>query len=192
MYDAVEDPYCYEGTTVLKNRLDLRSQRELSEFETEIVASRSEEALPDGTLDYQHYKSIHHHLFQDVYEWAGQERTVRISKGGNMFCFPENIVAEATKLFEFLRRARFFTGLTAGCFAGDAARFIADLNAIHPFREGNGRTQLTFLTLLAEHAGHPLDLDQMDPDAMLHAMVGSFTSDEAELGQRIFELIRRS
>jgi cell filamentation protein len=192
MYDAVEDPYCYEGTTVLKNRLDLRSQHELSEFETEIVASRSEEAIPDGTLDYQHYKSIHHHLFQDVYEWAGQERSVRISKGGNMFCFPDNIAAEATKLFEFLRRARYFTGLTAECFAGDAARFLADLNAIHPFREGNGRTQLTFLTLLADQAGHPLDLDQMDPDAMLQAMVASFTTDEAELGRRIFELIRRS
>lgn len=192
MYDAVEDPYCYEGTTVLKNRLDLRSQLELGEFETEIVASRSEEALPDGPLDYQHYKSIHHHLFQDVYEWAGQERTVRISKGGNMFCFPDNIAAEATRLFEFLRRARFFTRLTAECFAGDAARFLADLNAIHPFREGNGRTQLTFLTLLADQAGHPLDLDQMDPDAMLNAMVASFTSDEAELGQQIFELIRRS
>lgn len=109
-----------------------------------------------------------------------------------MFCFPENIAAEANKLFESLRHASFFTGLTAESFASQSSRFLADLNAIHPFREGNGRTQLTFLTLLADQARHPLDLDRMDPRAFLEATVASFTGDEADLKQCVFELVRRS
>jgi len=62
-------------------------------------------------------------------------------------------------------------------------------NAIHPFREGNGRTQLTYLTLLAARAGHPLALARMEPAAMLAAMVASFKSDETPLAALIGGLI---
>lgn len=95
MYDAVDDPYTYENSTVLVNKLDLRVQEELDAFETEISSARADEPLPQGALDFTHYKAVHHHLFQDVYDWAGQVRTVRISKGGNPFCFPENIEDQA-------------------------------------------------------------------------------------------------
>src|SRR5437764_4383532 len=70
----------------------------LTHFEAEISSARAAEPLPDGSLDFVHYKAVHHHLFQDVYEWAGQVRTVRISKGGNPFCFPENIEGQANQL----------------------------------------------------------------------------------------------
>ena len=66
-------------------------------------------------------------------------------------------------------------------FAEKAAHFLAELNAIHAFREGNGRTQLTFFALLADRAGQTLDLEKLDPDAMLHAMIASFDGDESEL-----------
>src|SRR5260370_41139265 len=79
-YDAFDDPYCYPGTTVLRNRLDIRDQSELDAFEVEITTLRAEEPLPDGDFDPAHYCRIHHHLFQDVYDWAGQYRTVRTSK----------------------------------------------------------------------------------------------------------------
>src|SRR5262245_1800090 len=140
MYDAVDDPYCYEGTSVLKNRLDLRTQAELDEFETAIVSLRAEEHLPGGDLDQQHYRAIHRHLYQDVYDWAGELRTVRTSKGGSTFCFPENIAAQMTKLFDGLARADHFRSLDPDIFAAAAAHFLSELNAIHPFREGNGRT----------------------------------------------------
>ncbi|HLJ01307.1 MAG TPA: hypothetical protein VKT76_16470 [Bradyrhizobium sp.] len=71
MYDAIADPYTYENSTVLVNKLGLREQAELDAFETEISAARALEALPEGALDFQHFKAVHHHLFQDVYEWAG-------------------------------------------------------------------------------------------------------------------------
>ncbi|WP_065755405.1 Fic/DOC family protein [Bradyrhizobium paxllaeri] len=189
MYDAIEDPYTYKNSTVLVNKLDLRSQDELDAFEAEISSARAEEPLPDGSMDFAHYKAIHHHLFQDVYQWAGQVRTVRIAKGGNPFCFPENIEDQANKLFDGLRSADYLHNLDALTFASQAAHFLAELNAIHAFREGNGRSQLTFFALLADHAGHPLKIEKLKPDEMLAAMIASFDGDERKLGSVIYGLI---
>ena len=99
MYDAVADEYCYPDRTVLKNKLDLTNADELDAFEAEVSNSRADEELPAGDLDFRHFKAIHRHLFQDVYDWAGEVRNVRISKDGNMFCYPENIAGEANRLF---------------------------------------------------------------------------------------------
>src|SRR5712675_1934500 len=99
MYAAVDDPYCYPGTTILKNKLGLKNQRELDAFESEISLQRSTESLPAGRLSYTHYRAIHRHLFQDVYSWAGKVRTVTMSKRGNTFCHPENIRREMDRLF---------------------------------------------------------------------------------------------
>jgi cell filamentation protein len=140
-------------------------------------------------LDFVHYRAIHHHLFQDVYEWAGHPRTVRMSKGGNPFCFPENIEGQANLLFDELRKADFLRKLGPAEFSAKAAHFLAELNAVHAFREGNGRAQLSFFTLLADHAEHPLDLNKLDPDEMLAAMIASFDGDEEGLSKVILGLV---
>jgi cell filamentation protein len=189
MHDAIGDPYTYENSTVLINKLDLRDQSELNDFEAEISSARSNEPLAEGRLDFAHYCAVHYHLFQDVYEWAGTPRTVRMSKQGNPFCFPEHIDAETTKLFVNLKAKNYLEKMPAKEFAAIAAHFLAELNAIHPFREGNGRTQLTFFALLAKRAGRPIDLEKIDPDAMLNAMIASFDGDESELTAVINELI---
>lgn len=189
MYDAIDDPYTYENSTVLINKLDLRDQAELDAFEAEISSARAEEPLPEGVLDFTHYKAVHHHLFQDVYDWAGEVRTVRISKGGNPFCFPENIESQTTWLFDDLRTANYLQNLDAQVFSAKAAHFMAELNAIHTFREGNGRSQLTFFALLADHAGHPLNLDKLEAEEMLDAMIASFDGDEGKLAAVIKELV---
>jgi cell filamentation protein len=189
MYDAVNDPYTYEGSTVLRNLLDLREAEELDAFEAEISTQRASEPLPAGNLDFAHYCAVHHHLFQDVYEWAGRPRTVRISKGGNPFCFPEHIERQANKLFGGLKAANFFQDLAAEDFAEKAAHFLAELNVIHVFREGNGRSQLTFFDMLATHADYPPDMDHLDTNRMLEAMIASFDGDETQLRDLIAELI---
>jgi len=189
MYDAVEDPYTYKNSTVLVNKLDLRTQEELDAFEVEISSARAEEPLPEGSLDFEHYRAIHHHLFQDVYNWAGQPRTVRISKGGNPFCYPENIEDQATELFGELRKSDYLRNLDPQRLADRAAHFLAKLNAIHAVSEGNGRSQLTFFALLADYAGHPLNLDKLDPDEMMAAMIASFDGNEDKLAGVIRELI---
>lgn len=102
MYADVPDPYCYPGTTVLINRLGVRDQAKLDAFEAEVTAERATQPLPAGRLGYRHYRAIHRHLFQDVYPWAGKIRKVRISKGGNVFCYPEHIDREMRQLFRTL------------------------------------------------------------------------------------------
>jgi cell filamentation protein len=181
MYEAKDDPYCYPGTSVLKNRLNLRDQTDLEAFEAEITAQRAAEPLPAGRLSYAHYQAIHRHLFQDVYAWAGTIRTVRISKGGSAFCYPENIDREMHRLFAALAVRNFLRGLSADTFAAEATHFLTELNAIHPFREGNGRTQLSYLTLLAEQAKHPLHLERLKPTEIMAAIIKSFGGDEAPL-----------
>ncbi len=104
-----------------------------------------------------------------------------MSKGGNPFCFPENIEGQAAILFGDLKAKDYLKNLSAQDFAEKSAHFLAELNVIHAFREGNGRSQLTFFTLLADYAGHSLDLSRMDPDAFLNAMIASFEGNEAIL-----------
>jgi cell filamentation protein len=189
MYEVHDDTYCYPGTTILKNLLDLKERAELDAFEAEITNQRALEPLPDGLLDSSHYKAIHRHLFQDVYSWAGTARTVRISKGGNAFCFPEYIDREMTKLFAELAQKTHLANLDEASFAKEAAHFLAEINAIHPFREGNGRVQLSFLTLLAQQAGHPLALEALDPEQILAATIASFDGDETPLAAVIKGLV---
>jgi cell filamentation protein len=189
MYEAVADPYCYSGTAVLKNIPGLRDQVALDRFEAIATAKRAEEPLPGGKLDVAHYRAIHRHLFQDVYRWAGRFRTVRIAKADAMFCYPENIPTQMRTLFADLKAQRFLRSQGPNEFAAVAARFLATLNAIHSFRDGNGRTQLAFLSLMANRAGYPLALDRIDPDAFLVAMIASFHGDERRLTDQIKSLV---
>ncbi len=181
MYDAVTDAYCYEGTRVLKNKLNLIDQSTLDMFESAMTTQRSDEPLPSGVLDVAHYRGIHRHLFQDVYEWAGEWRTVRISKDGSAFCYPEYIEREMKALFGGLQQENYLVGRSSDEFVNKAAHFLSTLNAIHPFREGNGRTQTSFLLLLADNALHPLDLTKLVPERFMDAMVASFEKNETQL-----------
>ncbi len=188
-YDSFDDPYCYAGTSILRNKLDLHDAAVLEAFEHESVSAKAEEALPIGSFDVAHYRAVHRHLFDAVYDWAGEYRTVRIAKRGAMFCYPEHIAGQMSALFACLNGAAFHTGCAVTEFVGAAAKFIAELNAIHPFREGNGRTQLTFLFLLGERAHVHLNFANIAPDAVMTAMVGSFNGAlkplEAEIRQML-------
>ena len=179
MYDAVSDDYCYAGTTVLKNKLDLRDAAELADFEAEVSDARADEEAPAGDLDFKHFKAVHGHLFQDVYDWAGEIRTVRISKDDSMFCYPENIEGEARKLFSQLKKEGYLKNLSAKDFAGKSAHFLSELNAIHAFREGNGRTQRAFLFMLGRQAGHEVDMTRIDPRAWNDASRDSFRTGDS-------------
>lgn len=174
---------------MLRNRLGLRDQTDLDAFEAISVALRAEEPLPRGRFGTAHYRAVHRHLFQDIYPWAGRYRAVRMSKDTSPFCYPEHIAAEMDGLFGKLAGEGHLRGLRSRDFADGATTFLTYLNAIHPFREGNGRTQLTFLVMLAAQAGHPFDLSRLDPAAFLQAMIASFFGDEAMLRAHIRDLV---
>lgn len=188
MYESQDDRYCYPGTAVLKNRRNLRTQEALDQFELAMTAARSQEPPPHGTFTEQHYQRVHKHLFRDVYTWAGKYREVRISKGDSAFCYPGHIAGQMRKLFAKLGRDNNLSGLPRGEFAANAAAFLSGLNAIHAFRDGNGRTQMAFVIMLAKAAGHPLHLDRLTPDDFLAAMIRSFQGDDSAL-IRQFELL---
>lgn len=189
LYAAPDENYCYPNSTVLRNLKDLRSQEELERFETAMTSQRADELLPAGRLDVEHYCAIHKHLFQDVYEWAGRLRTIRIEKGTSVFCYPENIEEQMNVLFSGLSDRNYFRGLSRNDFVSALAAFLATLNAIHPFREGNGRTQLIVAGLIADEASYPLNLDLLREAEFLSAMIASFGGDERLLQQELARLI---
>ena len=188
-YDAIDDPYCYRNSDCLKNKLGLRDTTLLEAFELEMSSIRADEALPTGRFDTRHYRRVHRHLFQDVYVWAGRYRSVGTSKAGNVFCLPEFIECQMERLFRRLIEIDFLPGATAAAFVAVASDFLADLNAIHPFREGNGRAQLAFLHLIAIRAGHPLRLDRVTRAAFLPAMIASFAGNSRPLVGQIESLL---
>ncbi|AZU03685.1 filamentation induced by cAMP protein Fic [Glycocaulis alkaliphilus] len=189
MYAVEPDPYCYPDSEVLINLPGLRSAERLAAFELVATTQRADEPLPAGRLGARHYCRVHHHLFQDVYSWAGEFRTVRLAKAGSMFCYPEHIPDQMARLFGFLRGEHFLAGLERDLFIQGLTRFLSELNAIHPFREGNGRSQLTFAALLAYRAGWEMDLARLNPDAILLAMIESFHGNEMPLRNELARLV---
>lgn len=189
MYEAIADPYCFKGTSVLRNRLGLRDQEALDAFEAEATAQRFSEPLPIGRFGVAHYRAVHRHLFGDVFPWAGRFRRVRIAKGGSMFCYPEHIASEMARIFGELKAKAWLRGLSVDAFAQEAAHFLAELNAIHPFRDGNGRTQLAFVTLLAFAAGYQVDFERIEPKSFMDAMIESFQGRERPLALALQQLV---
>jgi cell filamentation protein len=169
-----EDPYVYPGTDVLRNKGDFRDAEGLQAFERLSSANRLESLPRDMPMTAAGYRLIHAHIFQDVYEWAGEDRTVRIHRPGAPFCFPAFIAAQLDERFSKLAAENRLLDLTPQQFAERAAEHVSELNAIHPFREGNGRTLRAFLRLLADHAGHPVDLTRISPRDWHDASVSGF------------------
>ena len=188
-YDAFDDPYAYRGTRVLKNKLGLRDGELLESFELEMSTLRAGEALPSGKFDPAHYKRVHRHLFQDVYSWAGKYRTVRTAKAGNMFCYPEHIESSMDRLFAAFSDAEEIRKNNPDQFVANTATFLSDLNAVHPFREGNGRCQLTFVAMLGRRAGLPFDFAKVERRTFLPAMIASFAGELAPLQEALRELL---
>lgn len=136
-------------------------------------------------MDAAHYCAVHRHMFQDVYTWAGELRSVRIHKGASTFCFPEHIERQMDQAFAGVTTRGHLKGLDRRGFAIGAAGFMAWLNHIHPFREGNGRTMNAFMAMLALDAGHFLDVRRIEKERYVAAIIASFAGDEAPLARQI-------
>jgi cell filamentation protein len=164
-----DDPYVYPGTQTLRNRLGTTNPKELDRVERSLVTDTIAQGIPQGAFDLAHLRAIHRHLFQDVYDWAGQLRTVEINKGGHQFQFRQYIEMGMGDVHRRLVRAGFLKGLPPADFAREAGVIMGDVNYVHPFREGNGRTQAQYLKQLAARAGHTLDLKRIDPAGWIDA-----------------------
>ncbi len=173
------DPYLYPGTSVLRNRRNLRDHRILDACEADSTQHRLIELAFQtgrGSFDAIHIQAIHRYIFQDVYDWAGQFRTVNISKGGNLFGSAKFIEMALAGILEKLPRENFIQHLNRESFATRCGWYFGEINAIHPFREGNGRTQREFLRQLAAQAGYSLDWRRVDRGTMTAASRESFST----------------
>lgn len=168
-----KDPYIYPGAEVLINKEGLKDAERLSAFERDLSSVRSIHIPASFPITPEGYRAIHRHIFQDVYDWAGQYRSVAIAKG-DLFALPPYIESEMERRFALIHRERDLKGFSAERFAVRAAEHICEINAIHPFREGNGRTQRLFLKALARQAGHDLRIDRMDKEQWMRASIESF------------------
>ena len=179
----MQDPYCYPDSRVLKNKLDIHDRDELFNEERNLSNLRNEELLHSpirGRFNFIHLQKIHAYLFQDIYPWAGEVRTVDIAKG-DLFCRYFAIASEADRIFTELKREKYLGGLDAGTFASRLAYYFAEINALHPFREGNGRTQREFIRQLAYQNNYLITYSGTTQDEMIAASRASFKLDYAPL-----------
>lgn len=167
---------CYPGTAVLVNKLDIRDGQKLAQVEADITKLRIAQweirPLVD-TFDFEHYKAVHRYLFGDLYDWAGQMRTVNLAKKGTHFCPADKIEGRGKLIFERLQRLGYLRGMEHGDFVEELTDFYCSTNELHPFREGNGRTQRVFLSQLARSAGYSLNFSEIDGDLLMIATIQS-------------------
>lgn len=191
------DPYSYPGTRVLRNIPGIRDEATLRDFEYEQTKLRIEELRDNpipGKFDLEHLKAIHKHVFQDVYEWAGQVRTVNISKNGDAFAQPTFIENAGRQLGAAIAKENNLQGLEKPQFVERLALYYSDWNALHPFREGNGRTTRELIGQIAREAGYELDQTRIDnsKDQWNDAARRSFHGDLVPVKEILTEAIRPS
>ena len=190
-YDA-DDVYCIPGTAVLKNKAGITDQDQLDEYEGDFTAIRILELTqnPDeGSFDLAHLCKIHQYLFQDVYEWAGEVRTVDIIRGDSRFCNVRHIQSYSNTVFSALAAEKYLVNLKPKVFANRLAHYLSEINAIHPFREGNGRVQRLFISQLAKQTGYSLDYSALDQAELYPVMQESFLGNVKPLADLIFKII---
>ena len=180
--------YFYPGTYTLQNKLSIKDPKSLEIAERALTTARLFDPVGPIELSAEGLKRVHHHLFQDVYPWAGQFRTVDMVKvvenGPNISFAPATHIArlEIPRFFQELNYDlnvnKAFDRLDPRTFSFRAAVYIADLNNIHPFPDGNGRTQRLLLGEIAKRAGYQLDQTKLDRDAWIGGAIDSRGQDQ--------------
>ncbi|MDL2248643.1 Fic family protein [Tyzzerella sp. OttesenSCG-928-J15] len=176
MSETYDTQYCYPNSNVLINKLNIRDNESLHIAERQITNTRQSELHKKpikGNFDLQHLQKIHKHIFQGIYPFAGKLRDVNISKG-DMFCQSHHIHSYADSIFGKLKKEQYLENTDPDEMPERLAYYLGELNALHPFREGNGRTQREFINTLAQHNGYEIDFSKISQEQMLSASIDSF------------------
>lgn len=167
------DPYAMDNG-VLKNRFGIKDTKTLNEIEADITRLIIPKILKEKApihFDTSYLKQLHHELFSVVYDWAGEFRTIGIEKGGTSFLPPEQIENTLDKLFLELSEQKETLVNNKELFSQYVGEMLVKLNYIHPFREGNGRTQRLFTSKLAQYAQIWIDWQTISDGAMNSACI---------------------
>lgn len=185
VYSVASSIYCYPDSSVLKNKLDIRDPVLLRKVEADLSSARQAEIfhIPvAGRFTATHLCNIHRKLLGDVYSFAGHFRREDIAKGPTRFVTYSQIKEKLQRLLGQLQQEKWLENVPFEAFAARSAYYMAELNYIHPFREGNGRAIREFMRLLFLHNGYVVQWDAVDVEALLNAMIDS-VYDTAHLEQ---------
>ena len=185
VYSIASSIYCYPDSSVLKNKLDIRDPVLLRKVEADLSTARQAEIfhIPvAGRFTATHLCNIHRKLLGDVYSFAGHFRREDIAKGPTRFVTYSQIKEKLQSLLGQLQQEKWLENVPFEAFAARSAYYMAELNYIHPFREGNGRAIREFMRLLFLHNGYVVQWDAVDVEALLNAMIDS-VYDTAHLEQ---------
>lgn len=182
VYTTVQSIYCYPDSDVLKNRLNIRDHAELKQAEEEFVAVKQLVLLQDpinGRFTMNHLLRIHRFLFEDVYPFAGHLRREQISKGDTLFYPPDLIERELRRVFQEIHEREMLRETEAQAQLRNLSHVMAELNIIHPFREGNGRSIRELIRCMALMYGLFINWGNTDRDTLMDAAVASVDDDTA-------------
>jgi len=171
------DPHFDYEHGILRNVPGLTDQAKLDRFE----AAEAAEALVrlhvntiKGAYESAHLKKIHARIFQNIYPWAGEFRRVNMHRAASYpFAVVQFMEQNLDHALAQLAGENHLRGLDARAFAGRAAYYLGELNSIHPFREGNGRTQREFIRELAAEVGHRINWGRVTRKQMYDASIES-------------------
>lgn len=177
-YGTGQDPYCYKNSLVLINKFNIINDFILQNAEREISTVASDNIkFKTPPYDFNYLKNIHFELFSVIYDWAGKVRTIDISKGDTRFCVVSRIEPESKKVFENLARNNFFVDFPKKELIKELAELYGDLNVIHPFREGNGRTQRILFEHIAWNCNYNINWSVVSKDKWIEANIKSVSCD---------------
>lgn len=186
----MDDPYCWPGTACLKNKLGITDSARLRDVEHRIVSVRETELAAEifpGEYNLQHFKEFHWSLFRDLYDWAGETRIVDIEKPGARFAHWRHVDEYLSTILGKLDNDGWLHGRSRPSFIERLAYYYGEINACHPFREGNGRTQRAFLRQLSASANWRLDWSALGREDNIEASRASLQSDDRELLMRVLD-----
>jgi cell filamentation protein len=191
-YSSIPDPYIDTETGVLKNLLGISSREELENAEADItvtvIASITDQPAL-GEYNLEHLMNIHWELFNAIYSWAGEIRVVEITKGDTRFANSDVIVQAANELFDQLLSEGLLKNFAREEYASRLAHYYSEVNILHPFREGNGRTERVFFSQLVSEAGYRLAWERLDATENLKASIAAYNGDESILAAMLNKLL---
>lgn len=194
-YDVGRDPYINKSTGVLRNLLGMTTQKELDKAEADITTVHISTLIVEDKPELEEFNweflcRLHEDIFREIYDWAGQPRTIELSKDETSFARAEYITASAVQLFKELDEDNYLDRLVLNEFVSKLAYYYSELNILHPFREGNGRAIRTFLTMLAENLDWNIIWDEMSPEDNIRACIAGYMGDEKPLRNMLNKIVK--
>lgn len=174
VYTTTQSIYCYPDSNVLKNKLNIRDNKLLKTAEEEITLIKQMELLKNpikGNFSKAHLMNIHKFIFEDIYPFAGKIRREQISKADTMFYPPNLIDRELDKVFAKIKEKNMIRETDKEKVFDNLAYVMAELNIIHSFREGNGRSIREFIRLMAKRMGYDLNWGNVDKEELLESSI---------------------